>query len=205
MNGPVLPKRIGLTGCIGAGKSTVSKRLRSLGALVLDADIASRQVVEPGEEGLDRLVKRYGAGILLDSGELNRRALAKIIFSDETERRTVNALLHPLIKKRMEEQGAYYLNMAPNRPIFYEVPLLIEIGMHKEMDETWLVVAEEAVRIKRIMLRDGCSEAEARARILSQMPQEEKRKYANRLLENSGSLEALYAKVDSLYLSVAGE
>ncbi|HPY36621.1 MAG TPA: dephospho-CoA kinase [Clostridia bacterium] len=205
MTASALPKRIGLTGSIGAGKSTVSKRLRSLGALVLDADIAARQVVEPGEEGLDRLINRYGAGILLESGGLNRRALAKIIFADEAERRAVNGLLHPLIKKRLQEQGAFYRSLTPKRPIFYDVPLLIEIGMHKEMDETWLVEAQDALRLKRIMLRDGCSEQEARSRILSQMPQEEKRGYAHRIIDNSGSLEELYAKVDELYLGVLGE
>ena len=194
-----MPKRIGLTGGIGAGKSTVSARLKRLGALVLDADIAARQAVEPGTAGLGLLAERYGAGILQENGELDRRVLAKIIFGKEDERLAVNALLHPLIQQHMLEQETLFRLSEPSCPIFWDVPLLIESGMHTLMDEVWLVVASEEARIKRIMMRDGCAEAEARSRLVSQMPQEEKYAYASRVLDNSTDQNALFRQVDALY------
>ncbi len=193
------PKRIGLTGGIGAGKSTVSARLKRLGALVLDADIAARQAVEPGTAGLALLIERYGAGILQINGELHRRALANIIFGKEDERLAVNELLHPLIQQRMLEQEALFRSMEPFSPVFWDVPLLIESGMHTLMDEVWLVVASEEARIKRIMMRDECSEEEARSRLVSQMPQQEKYAYADRVLDNSTDQNALFRQVDALY------
>ena len=100
--------RIGLTGGIGAGKSTVSARLKRLGAIVLDADVAARQAVEKGSEGLQQLLARYGEGILFDTGELDRVKLAHIIFNDEGERREVNSILHPLVSACMRQQEAVY-------------------------------------------------------------------------------------------------
>lgn len=197
-------KRIGLTGGIGAGKSTVSARLRRLGAMVLDADIAARQAVEPGTPGLAMLIQRYGAGILQQNGELDRRALAQIIFGEEAERLAVNALLHPMVRERMLEQERLYRTAQPCEPVFWDVPLLIESGMHKDMDEVWLVVADEAARISRIMLRDGSTRAEASARINSQMPQQQKLAFAHRVLDNSGDQVALYKRVDALYAAVKG-
>ena len=195
--------RVGLTGGIGAGKSTVSARLKRLGALVLDADIAARQAVEPGSEGLALLMRRYGEGMLQQNGELDRRALAKKIFANEDERLAVNALLHPLIRQRMLEQESVFRDMEPSVPVFWDVPLLIESGMHALMDEVWLVTASEEARVKRIMLRDGCSENEARSRMASQMPEAEKLAYANRILDNSGDQTALFKQVDALYRSLA--
>lgn len=195
----ITPKRIGLTGGIGAGKSTVSARLKRLGALVLDADIAARQAVEPGSAGLALLAERYGAGILQVNGELDRRALANIIFGKEDERFAVNALLHPLIQQRMMEQETLFRLSEPLCPIFWDVPLLIESGMHTLMDEVWLVVASEEARIKRIMMRDGCTQEEARSRLVSQMPQQEKYAYADRVLDNSTDQNALFRQVDALY------
>ncbi len=195
--------RIGLTGGIGAGKSTVSAHLKRLGAMVLDADIAARQAVEPGSKGLALLVRRYGESILLQSGELDRRALAKRIFANEEERLAVNALLHPLIQERMLEQETVFRDIEPYAPVFWDVPLLIESGMQTLMDEVWLVTASEEARVSRIMLRDGCSENEARLRMASQMPEAEKRKFATCVLDNSGDQTALFAKVDALYRSLA--
>lgn len=195
----ITPKRIGLTGGIGAGKSTVSARLKRLGAMVLDADIAARQAVEPGSEGLALLVRRYGEGILQQNGELNRRALARTIFANEEERLTVNALLHPQIQQHMLDQEAVFRDIEPFAPVFWDVPLLIESGMHALMDEVWLVTASEEARVKRIMLRDGCSESEALSRMASQMPETEKLVFANHILDNSGGQTALFKQVDDLY------
>lgn len=197
-------KRIGLTGGIGAGKSTVSARLRRLGAMVLDADIAARQAVEPGTPGLTSLVDRFGTGILQQNGELDRRALAKIIFGKEAERLAVNTLLHPMVRARLLEQERLYRVTDPCAPIFWDVPLLIESGMQEDMDEVWLVVAEEEARISRIMLRDGSTQEEARARIRSQMPQQQKLAFAHKVLDNSGDQIALFKQVDALYAAARG-
>ena len=166
---------------------------------MLDADIAARQAVEPGTAGLTLLIGRYGAGILQINGELNRRALANIIFGKEDERLAINELLHPLIQQRMLEQEILFRSMEPSSPVFWDVPLLIESGMHTLMDEVWLVVASEEARIKRIMMRDGCTQVEAHSRIVSQMPQQEKYPYADRVLDNSTDQNALFRQVDALY------
>lgn len=196
--------RIGLTGGIGAGKSTVSAHLKRLGAMVLDADIAARQAVERGSEGLALLVGRYGEGILLQNGELDRRALAKTIFGNEKERLAVNALLHPHIQKNMLEQEAVFRTVEPYAPVFWDVPLLIESGMYEMVDQLWLVTASEEVRVRRIMLRDACSEKEARSRIASQMPDVQKIAYASCILDNSGDQTTLFEQVDTLYRSLMG-
>ncbi len=195
-------KRIGLTGGMGAGKSTVSAYLRALGAHVLDADVAARKAVEPGGEGLRLLVARYGRGILEPDGSLNRRALANIIFTSDSERLAVNAILHPMVRSILLQEEREIRKDEPDAAMFWDVPLLIESGMHTDMDEVWLVTAEEAARVGRIMRRDGCSEQDALARIRRQMPEEEKKGYAHRLLDNSGDEAALYDQVKALYLKL---
>lgn len=195
-------KRIGLTGGMGAGKSTVTAYLRALGAHVVDADVASRKAVEPGSEGLRLLAGRYGAGILKPDGSLNRRALADIVFTSDSERLAVNAILHPMVRSILLEEERQIRKQEPDTVVFWDVPLLIESGMHTDMDEVWLVTAEEATRVARIMQRDGCSEQDALARIRRQMPEEEKKAYAHRLLDNSGDEAALYEQVKALYLKL---
>ncbi len=196
---PDRARRIGLTGGMGAGKSTVSAYLRVLGARVLDADVAARKAVEPGSEGLRLLVARYGTAILGPDGSLNRRALANVIFASDSERLAVNAILHPMVRTIMLQEEREIREAEPDAIVFWDVPLLIESGMHVDVDEVWLVTAEEAVRIARIVHRDGCSEQEALARIRRQMPEEEKKSYAHRILDNSGDEAALHRQVDALY------
>ncbi len=193
------PRRIGLTGGMGAGKSTVSSYLRVLGAHVLDADVAAREAVEPGSEGLRLLAARYGAGILQPDGSLNRRALAGTIFASDDERLAVNAILHPMVRGILLREEHEIRESEPDTVVFWDVPLLIESNIHADVDEVWLVTAEEAVRVARIMRRDHCSEQDALARIRRQMPEEEKKGYAHRILDNSGDEAALFAQVKALY------
>ncbi len=192
-------KRIGLTGGMGAGKSTVSSYLRSLGAHVLDADVAARRAVEPGSEGLRLLVARYGTKILQPDGSLNRRALADIIFASDTERLTVNTILHPMVRNIFIREEQEIREVEPNAAVFWDVPLLIESNMHADVDEVWLVSAAEDVRVARIMRRDHCSEQDALARIRRQMPEEEKMGYADLILNNSGDEAELFIQVKALY------
>lgn len=191
-------KRIGLTGGIAAGKSTVSAYLRERGIFVLDADAASRAVVEPGQPGLQLLTRRYGARILQADGSLDRKALGGIIFSSDQERVAVNALLHPLIREWMQGREAAYWAEAPGALVVWDVPLLVETGLHREMDEIWLVTARDALRVQRIMQRDGIAEAEAVARINSQMPQAQKLPIADVVLENNTTVEELRGRVQDV-------
>lgn len=190
---------VAITGGIGVGKSAVSGRLASLGATVYDADAASRAVVEPGGEGLKGLVARFGDGILKADGTLARKTLAGRIFSSEEDRLAVNAILHPLMQRFQDERIAAFCAANPDTPLFLEIPLLIEAGMQDGMDEVWLVTADEQTRIARIILRDGCTRGEAIARIESQMPQAEKERYADRIIDNSGDMDALFQTVDGVY------
>ena len=195
-------RRIGLTGGMGAGKSTVSAYLRALGAYVLDADIAARMAVDPGSQGLNLLVSRFGAGILEPDGSLNRRELANIIFTSDSERLAVNNILHPMVRSILLEQEREIRKTEPEAVVFWDVPLLIESGMQEDVDEVWLVTADETTRVSRIMRRDGCSAEDALARIRRQMPEEEKRQYAHRLLDNSGDEAALFDQVKTLYAAL---
>ncbi len=193
------PRRIGLTGGMGAGKSTVSSYLRALGAHVLDADVAARKAVEPESEGLRLLAARYGVGILQPDGSLNRRALAGVIFASDDERFAVNAILHPMVRDILLQEEQEIRKSEPDAVVFWDVPLLIESNMHTDVEAVWLVTAEEAVRVARIMLRDHCGEQDALARIRRQMPEEEKKSYAHRILNNSGDEAVLFAQVKALY------
>jgi len=189
--------RIGITGGIGAGKSAVTARLRELGAAVIDADEAARAVVEPGTEGLRQIAARFGSGVIGAGGALNRPALAAVVFGDEEARAALNGIVHPLVREWMLDQEKRLLD--EKGLIFWDVPLLIETGMAEWMDRVWLICAPEEERIRRIMARDGASEEAARKRIESQMPEVEKRRFADEILENTGALSALYARVDALY------
>ncbi len=190
---------IGLTGSIGAGKTTVSKRLCELGALILDADVFARQAVEPGSKGLDEIVRLFGPGMLRQDGTFNRAAMAAAVFADEQKRMILNGILHPLVLEKMKKSTLQSRGEQPERPVVWDVPLLIESGWAGQGDVVWLVTAERETRIARIIRRDGCTRAQAEARISAQMPDEEKRRYADEILINDGDTAQLLAQVNALY------
>jgi dephospho-CoA kinase len=190
-------KIIGITGGIGSGKSALSDYLIGKGYAVLDADQIARETTAAGSEGLAALVERFGEEILLPDGNLDRRGLAALAFSDGEKRGELNALLHGRIGARMDEllderraEGAAL--------VFLSAPLLIEAGMRGKVDELWLVEAGEEERIQRVRERDGLTEAEIRRRMDAQMPAGEKRKHADVILDNSGSLADLRRQADRL-------
>ena len=177
--------KIGLTGSIACGKSTVSSMLREAGCPVVDADAVSRALTAPGGEALPALREAFGDGIF-DADALNRRALGGLVFSDAAQRARLNAILHPLIiEKTCEEVEAHD---APDRLSFADVPLLYECHMEGHFDRVWVVSAPRSAQLARLAQRDGLSESEAARRIDAQMPLEEKCARADAVIRTDGSL-----------------
>ncbi|WP_347060405.1 dephospho-CoA kinase [Blastococcus sp. HT6-30] len=187
--------RIGLTGGIGSGKSTVARLLAERGALVVDADRIAREVLEPGTPGLAAVADEFGDGVLAPDGSLDRGALAAVVFSDETARRRLDALVHPLVRKRSAELVA----AAPaDAVVVNDVPLLVETGQAGSYDLVLVVDTDVETRVARLIER-GLAEADARARIATQATDEQRRAVADVVIDNSGSLEQLTEQVDRFW------
>ncbi|MEE6167888.1 MULTISPECIES: dephospho-CoA kinase [unclassified Mycolicibacterium] len=188
--------RIGLTGGIGAGKSTVSATFADLGGIVVDGDVIAREVVEPGTEGLAKLVDAFGDAILLPDGALNRPALAAVAFSDEEKRATLNGIVHPLVAHRRSELIAA---AADDAVIVEDIPLLVESQMAPMFPLVVIVNADVETRVKRLIEYRGFSEQDARARIAAQATEEQRRAVADVWLDNSGSAGALVEQARGLW------
>ncbi|MGY4709088.1 dephospho-CoA kinase [Mycolicibacterium sp. CBM1] len=176
--------RIGLTGGIGAGKSTVSATFSECGGIVVDGDVISREVVEPGTEGLSKLVDAFGEQILRSDGALDRPALAAIAFSDEGKRQTLNGIVHPLVATRRSELIAA---AAEDAVIVEDIPLLVESQMAPMFPLVVIVNADAELRVQRLIEYRGFTEADARARIAAQATEEQRRAVADVWLDNSGT------------------
>ena len=191
--------RIGLTGGIAAGKSMVSELLAELGAWILDADAISREVVEPGTEGLKAIAAEFGEKVIMPDGTLDRRALGAEVFGDPQKLERLNGILHPIIKAEMLKRAAEIEEQHPEDIVIFDVPLLIESGWQDAADEVWLVSAPLDERIRRIAMRDGLDEKQAMERISAQMTDEQKAKYADVIINNGGSIQELEERVTKLY------
>ena len=190
------PLRIGLTGGIASGKTTVTQRFAELGVPVIDADVASRNVVEPGKPGLAQVVQRFGGGILDADGRLDRRALRNLIFKDSSLRKALDAILHPLIRADMEREAA----QATAPYVVMAIPLLVEGGSAgKRVDRVLVVDADETLQIQRLRARDGSSEEQASAILSSQATRAARLSYADDVLLNAGSVAELRQAVDRLH------
>lgn len=193
-------KIIGLTGNIGSGKSTVSRRLRELGAEVMDTDQVSRDVVAPGTQGLNEIVNAFGPEILTPEGSLDRGKMGSIVFADSKAMKRLESIIHPRIKQVVEDRIREYKSGRGDSPaLVIEVPLLFESGWHGYMDEVWLVTVAPDVQLQRIMSRDKLTREQALNRMNSQMPQERKIKLAQKIINNSGPIEETIARVDALW------
>lgn len=175
--------RIGLTGGIGAGKSTVSAAFSECGGIIVDGDVIAREVVEPGTEGLAALVDAFGRDILLPDGALNRPALAAKAFVDDEKRQLLNGIVHPLVARRREEIIAAVSDEAV---VVEDIPLLVETGLAPMFPLVVVVHADEETRVERLIKR-GMGEKDARARIAAQASEEQRRAIADVLIDNSGS------------------
>jgi dephospho-CoA kinase len=194
LTGPVL--RVGLTGGIGAGKSEVAQRLAGHGAVVIDADRLAREVVAPGTDGLREVVEAFGRGVLDPTGALDRAALAKAVFDDEPARRRLEGIIHPRVRARTAElTGA----APPDAIVVNDVPLLVEAGLAPSYHLVIVVEAAEATRVDRLVRDRGMTEPQARARILAQTGDVQRRAAADVVLTNDGALAALHAAVDALW------
>jgi dephospho-CoA kinase len=187
----------GLTGGIGSGKTTVAELLEDYGVPVVSADELSRIVVSRGSEGLADVVRTFGPEVLDDRGELDRRKMASIVFQDPGKRRQLEAILHPRIRERFE-QVLDALEKAGHEVAVYEVPLLFERNLQGEMQAVILVTADQAVRTRRVQARDDITETEIRARMAAQMDETLKRKRADYIIENNGSMDELRREVEFL-------
>jgi dephospho-CoA kinase len=188
--------RVGLTGGIGSGKSEVSRRLVSLGAVLVDADAVAREVVEPGTPGLAAVTEEFGEEILRPDGSLDRDRLGTIVFADEQRRARLNAIVHPLVGTRMQE----LVEDAPDDAIVvYDVPLLTENDLAGLYDLVVVVDAPVEEQVRRLTELRGMTEEAARARIAVQATREQRRAVADRVIDNSGTIESLAAQVDDLW------
>jgi dephospho-CoA kinase len=186
---------IGLTGGIASGKSTVAQRFMDLGVPVIDADVAAREVVAPGKPGLQQVIDRFGSRVVAENGELDRRALREIIFSDPDARRDLEAILHPLIRAEMDRRAA----VAVGPYIVMAIPLLIEGGSRDRVDRILVVDVDEAVQLQRVMARDHCSAEQAQAILASQAPRTARLAAADDVLPNGGTVTELRQAVDALH------
>ena len=188
--------RIGLTGGIGSGKSTVAGLLAARGARVVDADRIAREVVEPGTPGLDAVVAAFGTEVLTPEGALDRPALAAVVFADPEARRRLDGIVHPLVRARAADLVAA---APPDAVVVQDVPLLVETGQAASYDLVLVVQADLATRLRRLVGR-GLPEDDARSRIAAQATDEQRRAVADVVLDNSGTVEELEAQVERFWV-----
>ncbi|SMO34218.1 dephospho-CoA kinase [Melghirimyces algeriensis] len=190
---------LGLTGGIATGKSTVSRMLQNRGAVIIDADQTARDVVKPGTEGYRKVRERFGDDVFGPEGFLNRKALREIVFRDANARKDLNEILHPLIIRKMKEEVDRWKQADVKHPIVLDVPLLIEENLTDLVDSVVVVYIPEELQLKRLMDREGISADEARRMIKAQMPIEDKKVFADVLIDNSGSRADTERQVDALW------
>lgn len=183
-------KLVGLTGGIASGKSTVAAILRRLGATIINADALSREVVQPEQEAWKEIIKTFGPDILQEDKTLDRRKLRKIVFDNPEARKKLEAIIHPRVRA-LAERRISELAAAGSSVIVYEVPLLFEAQIHLWLRPVILVACDLETQKKRLLERDHLTELEAQQHLDAQMSLEEKRKLADYLIENDGTLEKL--------------
>ncbi|MFY0542947.1 dephospho-CoA kinase [Brevibacillus sp. H7] len=195
---------LGLTGGIATGKSTVSAMLRERGIPVIDADLIAREVVEPGKPAYEAIVKHFGRDILLPNGEINRKQLGDIVFSDEAERQKLNAIVHPEVRRVMREE-AEQLERKGADIVFMDIPLLFESKLQHMVDKIVVVYAPASMQLTRMMERDELDEEQAHKRLRAQMPIEQKKEQADYVIDNTGTREETERQVEQLLTELKSE
>jgi len=192
--------RVGLTGGIGSGKSEVSRRLAALGAVIIDADVAARRVVDPGTPGLARIEETFGPGVLRPDGALDRERLGAIVFSDPAQLAKLNAITHPLIGEWMQAAERAATEAADGNPIVvYDAALLAESGRWANYDLVIVVDVPPEVQVDRLVNQRGMPPDQAQARLAAQATREQRLALADLVIDNSGSLEDLDHRVAEVW------
>lgn len=191
--------RVGLTGSIAAGKSFVSGVLAELGCRVLDADETARQVVEPGSPALREVIAGFGDSVIKSDGTLDRATLGAIVFADADKRARLNSILHPFIIAQQDERLREWEAVDPDGIAVVDAALMIESGGYKRFDKLIVVHCRADVQLERLMTRDKLNRAEAERRIAAQMPQEEKKKFADYLIDTSDGFESARRSAVEVY------
>lgn len=196
---------IGLTGGIATGKSTVAEMLRGLGARIIDADELARRAVQKGTSGYGKVVALFGAEILGDDGEIDRKRLGALVFKDSSLRRRLEEIIHPEVFREFEAESNVIAAGQPDAIIVFNAALLIETGYHERMDLIVVVYASDEDQLDRLVRRDSLTPGEALERIGSQLSLEIKKGLAHHLINNSGSVDDTRRQVEALYRRLSGE
>jgi dephospho-CoA kinase len=196
---------VGLTGSIATGKSTVSRMFAHLGARVLDADLLAREVVMPGQPAYLKIVEEFGQGVVQDDATLDRKALGAIVFAEPARRKRLEEITHPAIAARQQRILSVLDEEAFEGIVIWDVALLFETGGVAKMDRVVVVATDPETELARLMARDGMAEADARARMASQMPVAEKAKLAHYVIDNSGDRIQTEGQVKVVYEALLGE
>lgn len=191
-------KKIGLTGSIGSGKSTVSKYIFQKGFIVIDADLIAREVTMPGSPVLSEIAMLFGDAVIESDGTLNRKKLAETAFSNKKNAKILNNTVTKRVIEEIVERLVNFQKSGEISVIFIDAPLLLETDARYLVDEVWVVTSEDRLRAKRVNERDGISLEDFMRRNENQIPQEEKILMADKIIDNSGSLEDLYLQIDNL-------
>ena len=192
--------RVGLTGGIGSGKSEVSRRLAAHGAVILDADVAAREVVAPGTPGLARVAETFGPGVLRPDGSLDRDRLGAIVFSDPASREKLNAIVHPLVRNWMRSAERAAVDRTRGEAIVvHDVPLLAEARRRGDFDLVIVVDVPPELQVERLVRQRGMTEDQARARMVAQASRDQRLAVADLVIDNSGSLEDLDRRVAEVW------
>ena len=191
--------KVGLTGSIAVGKSFVVGILSELGCHVLDADRTARDVVARGTAGLERIVSEFGKEVLNADGELDRKRLGSIVFADEKKRKLLNSIVHPLVIEAQDRWLIEREDADSGGIAVIDAALMIESGGYSRFDKLIVVWCEPAIQLRRLMLRDNLTREQAEKRIDSQMPQEEKKRFADHLIDTSNGFEDTRKQVIAVY------
>lgn len=191
---------IGLTGGIGTGKTTAANMLARLGAVLIDADLIAREIVEPGAPAYREIVETFGPELLHADGTLDRAKLGALVFADDAKRRQLNAMTHPRVRQLMLERLAELQGLpCPPPAALLVIPLLYENGLEHLVEEVWVVASSLERARERLIVRDGFSPAEADRRIAAQLPIDQKVARAGRVIRNDGDLAALQSEVERVW------
>ena len=193
--------RVGLTGGVASGKSTVSAILRELGAVLIDADQLAREVVARGTAGLAAVVEEFGPELLTEDGDLDRPAMAEVVFNDDEARKRLEAIVHPLVYEEVHRLEA---EVPEDALVVHDVPLLAEAGRAESFDAVVVVDAPEDLQVERMVRDRGWTEEDARSRITAQASREDRLAVATYVVENTGTRAELRAKVEDLYAKLTG-